>query len=246
MDIEKRNLMLSEIENILESLKESLLVLEAGLEMIDSKGTVILNNNDTFLSIPNNIISLKPYLSMKIGKINAFLTIMYQRLYALFMINDFEAKDRLSKFDLKDVSLCLKDVLKSISVIINTEGYKKRTIELDIPNFVNYDYRDKDDYKEEISSKDDDINLPKKIDNNNDFVLRFKVLTQMLKDIKSVSKEDLKLYYQIKDEINKLNNNPLNIAKIKFHFISLERKYNLNKSNRYKYLIEKEKKRNKM
>lgn len=247
MDIEKRNLMLSEIEDILESLKESLLVLEAGLEMIDSKGTVILNNNDMFLSIPNNIISLKPYLSMKIGKINAFLTIMYQRLYALFMINDFEAKDRLSKYDLKDVSLCLKDVLKSISVIINTEGYKNGTVELDILNFVNYDYRDKYDYKEQIPSDNIDIKPPKKSDNtNNDFAQRFKVLTQMLKDIKSVSKEDLKLYYQIKDEINKLNNNPLNIAKIRFHFISLERKYNLNKSNRYKYLIEKEKKRNKM
>ena len=35
MDIDKRNIVLSEIEVILESLKESLLVLEAGLEMID-------------------------------------------------------------------------------------------------------------------------------------------------------------------------------------------------------------------
>ena len=73
MDINKRNMVLSEIEDILKSLKESLLVLEAGLEMIDKRDTVLLKNNDTFLSIPNNIISLKPYLGMKIGKINVFV-----------------------------------------------------------------------------------------------------------------------------------------------------------------------------
>lgn len=247
MDINKRNMVLSEIEDILKSLKESLLVLEAGLEMIDKRDTVLLKNNDTFLSIPNNIISLKPYLGMKIGKINVFITVAYQRLYALFMINDFESKDELSKYDLKDVSICLSDVLKSLSVIANTPGYNLGSDDLDIPDFVNYDYRKIDEHNKAIPTEKVEKTIigERKIDNNN-YKARFKVLTQMLKNIENISKEDLKLYYQIKDEINNLNNNPLNIAKLQFHFISLERKYNLNKSNGYKYLIEKEKKRNKI
>ena len=247
MEIDKRNIVLSEIEVILESIKESLLVLEAGLEMIDKNNTVLLKNNDTFLSIPDNIISLKSYLGMKIGKINMFITVAYQRLYALFMINDFESKEELSKYDLKDVSVCLSDVIKSLSIIANTPGYNVGSEDLDIPDFVNYDYREKYDHNKDIPNEYvERTGKEESTVDDKGYIARFKVLTQMLKKIENISKEDLKLYYQIKDEISKVNNNPLSIAKLQFHFISLERKYNLNKSNRYKYLIEKEKKRNKM
>ena len=153
MEIDKRNIVLSEIEVILESLKESLLVLEAGLEMIDKNNTVLLKNNDTFLSIPDNIISLKSYLGMKIGKINMFITVAYQRLYALFMINDFESKEELSKYDLKDVSVCLSDVIKSLSIIANTPGYNVGSEDLDIPDFVNYDYREKYNHHKDVSAE---------------------------------------------------------------------------------------------
>ena len=63
MDIKKRNKKLTEIEDILNSIKESLLILQAGLEMIAPKEKIVLNNNDIFKSITTNIHNLKPYFS---------------------------------------------------------------------------------------------------------------------------------------------------------------------------------------
>ena len=230
---------LREIQGILISLKESLLVLESALKMIPSKEELDLNKSDIFISIPSNIMKLKDYLKETVGLINMYLPITYQRLYALFMLNDEESKNNLCKFDLEDVTICLEDILKTLEIIEKYIGSKN--MELDIPKFVDYDYK-------ESYNVDSYLNNAYKSEKStviNNYLQRFKVLTEMISSINSISKEDLKLYYQLKEEIKNLDNNPISVAKIQFHFMNLERKLKLNKSNRYKYLLEKEK-RNKI
>lgn len=219
MDIKKRNKKLTEIEDILNSIKESLLILQAGLEMIAPKEKIVLNNNDIFKSITINIHNLKPYLISNLGEINMYLSITFQRLETLFIENETKSRNEFSKYDLESVSVSLEDVLKSLDVISNTVGYVRNDgEELDIPNFVNYDFR----------GLYEDIDIPVKpkrffsTSSESVYLEKFKKLTEVLRRREKISKEDLKLYYRIKSEILKLGSNTANIKQLKSGLINLE------------------------
>ena len=174
--------------------KESLLILQAGLAMIAPKEKIVLNNNDIFKSITTNIHNLKPYLISNLGEINMYLSITFQRLETLFIENETKSRNEFSKYDLESVSVSLEDVLKSLDVISNTVGYVRNDgEELDIPNFVNYDFR----------GLYEDIDIPVKpkrffsTSSESVYLKKFKKLTEVLRRREKISKEDLKLYYRI-------------------------------------------------